>query len=310
MQIHSDLSGLPGFERAVVTIGTFDGVHMGHQAILANLKAEAGKINGESVVITFHPHPRKVLATARTPLLLNTLKEKTELLKGLGIDHLVVVPFNMEFAALSAREYAEDFLLKKIKPHTLIIGYDHHFGHDREGNFNLLAEYAATGAFELVQIPEKVIEHITISSTRIRNALLAGNTILAAELLGYDYFFSGTVVHGNQRGRTIGFPTANLDLGEPDKLVPGNGVYIVTAELNGAEHQGMMNIGVRPTVEGNGRLTIEVHLLNFDADIYDEVLTVRLKARLRNERKFESFQELKEQLFSDRAAAEAYFNRQ
>lgn len=310
MQIHRDLLKLPGFERAVATIGTFDGVHLGHRAILANLKAEAEKINGESVVITFHPHPRRVLATARSPLLLNTLEEKTQLLEALGIDHLVVVPFNIEFAALSAREYAEDFLLKKVKPHTLIIGYDHHFGHDREGNFNLLAEYAAQGAFELVQIPEKVIEHITISSTRIRNALLAGNTILAAELLGYDYFFSGTVVHGDQRGRTIGFPTANMDIGEPDKLVPGNGVYIVTAELNGTVHQGMMNIGVRPTAGGNGRLTIEVHLLNFDADIYDELLTVRLKTRLRNERKFESFQELKEQLYSDRAATEAYFTRQ
>lgn len=310
MQIHRDLLELPDFDRGVVTIGTFDGVHIGHQTVLANLKAEAEKVNGQSVVVTFHPHPRKVLATARTPLLLNSLEEKTALLESLGIDHLVVVPFNMEFAALSAREYAEDFLLKKIKPHTLIIGYDHHFGHDREGNFNLLAEYAAKGAFELVQIPEKEIEHITISSTRIRNALMAGNTILAAELLGYDYFFSGTVVRGDQRGRTIGFPTANLEISETDKLIPGNGVYIVTAELNGVVHHGMMNIGVRPTVGGDGKLTIEVHLLNFDADIYDEVLTVRLKARLRNERKFESFQELKEQLFNDRAAAEAFFSRQ
>lgn len=310
MQIHRDLSGLPGFDRAVVTIGTFDGVHIGHRSILMNLKTEAEQLNGQSVVVTFHPHPRKVLATARSPLLLNTLGEKIALLEALGIDHLVVVPFDRAFAALSAREYAEDFLVKKIRPHTLIIGYDHHFGHDREGNFSLLAEYAAKGAFELVQIPEKVIENITISSTRIRNALLAGNTILAAELLGYDYFFSGTVVKGDQRGRTIGFPTANLDTGEPDKLIPGNGVYIVTAELNGVVHQGMMNIGVRPTVAGDGKLTIEVHLLHFDQDIYDEVLTVRLKARLRNERKFESFQQLKEQLFSDRAAAETYFNRQ
>lgn len=309
MQIHGDLTQLPDFNRAVVTIGTFDGVHLGHQVVLANLKNEAERTGGETVVVTFHPHPRKVLSTATSPLLLNTLHEKSVLLQGLGIQHLVVVPFNKEFAALSAREYAEDFLLKKIKPHTLIIGYDHHFGHDREGNFSLLSEYAEQGAFHLVQIHEKVIENITISSTRIRNALKAGNTILAAELLGYDYFFSGTVIHGNKMGRTIGFPTANLELPEADKLIPGNGVYVVTAELKGVEHQGMMNIGYRPTA-GGSKLTIEVHLLNFDEDIYDETLTVRLKSRLRSEKKFDSFEQLKEQLFTDKAATEAFFSRQ
>jgi riboflavin kinase / FMN adenylyltransferase len=309
MQIHGDISHLPEFNHAVATIGTFDGVHYGHREILEKLVTEAKQVNGEAVVITFHPHPRKILSSASGPLLLNTLSEKIGLLSGLGIDHLVVVPFNKEFAALTARQYAEDFLIKKIQPHTLIIGYDHHFGHDREGNFSLLAEYAAQQAFRLVQIPEKILENIAISSTRIRNALKEGNIVLAAELLGYDYFFSGEVVHGNKKGRTIGFPTANIQLGEADKLTPGNGVYAVTATRNGVVHPGMMNIGFRPTA-GGSQLTVEVHLLDFDADIYGETLTISLKRRLRSEQKFASFDELKTQLQQDKEWTAAFFSRQ
>jgi riboflavin kinase / FMN adenylyltransferase len=309
MQIHTDLSALPVFQQAAVTIGTFDGVHLGHRVVLDHLKAEAAKNDGESVVITFHPHPRKVISPKSNLVLLNTLEEKTALLEKQGIDHLVVVPFTHQFASLSARAYAEDFLIKIIKPHSLIIGYDHHFGHDRKGNFDLLAEYAATGAFHLVQIAGKVLENITISSTKIRQALTDGDVRLASGLLGYDYFFSGTVVTGNQKGRTIGFPTANIVLADNDKLVPANGVYVVLAEHESITYPAMMNIGFRPTAGGSG-LTIEAHLLDFDQDIYGATLTIHLKTRLRDERKFDSFEQLKGQLDADRLATRNYFNLQ
>lgn len=309
MQVHHDLSHLPVFRNAVVTIGTFDGVHLGHQIILSGLKKEAEAVNGETVVVTFHPHPRKILASAQGPLMLNTLEEKTERLAQLGIHHLVVAPFNEAFAAITARSYVEDFLVKTIQPHTLIIGYDHHFGRNREGNFHLLNEYAEKGAFRLVQVNEQVIEEIAVSSTRIRKALTEGNTQLATHLLGYDYFFSGEVVHGNKKGRTIGFPTANLQLDDADKLLPGNGVYVVTARLNNETLQGMMNIGYRPTVGGNG-LVVEVHLLHFNREIYGEILTVEVKERLRSEQKFGSFDELKTQLETDRNNTIAWFSRQ
>jgi riboflavin kinase / FMN adenylyltransferase len=309
MQIHTDLSALPVFHQAAATIGTFDGVHSGHQVVLDHLKAEAAKTGGETVVITFHPHPRKVLSPKSNLVLLNTLDEKTKLLEKQGINHLVIVSFTHQFASLSARAYAEEFLIKVIKPHSLIIGYDHHFGHDREGNFDLLAEYAAKGAFKLVQIAGKVLENITISSTKIRQALADGDVRLASGLLGYDYFFSGTVITGNQKGRTIGFPTANIALTDGDKLVPANGVYVVLAEYMGVAYPAMMNIGFRPTAGGGG-LTIEAHLLDFDADIYGATLTIYLKTRLRNEQKFDSFEQLKEQLNNDRTATRNYFNLQ
>ncbi|HLA53155.1 MAG TPA: bifunctional riboflavin kinase/FMN adenylyltransferase, partial [Flavitalea sp.] len=250
MQVHKDIERLPPFSNAVITIGTFDGVHLGHQKILSQLKEEARRRDGETVIITFHPHPRVVVRREQDPpKLINTIAERIELLDRHGIDHLVIVPFTDTFSRLSAREYVEEFLRARFRPQCVIIGYDHRFGHDRLGDYLLLEEYGRMGSFELREIPQHVISHIAVSSTQIRKAIQDGNAAKANSLLGYDFFFTGTVVTGDQRGRTIGYPTANIRVGNPEKLLPGNGVYAVTASLNPANEQGslqgMMSIGTR-----------------------------------------------------------------
>jgi riboflavin kinase/FMN adenylyltransferase len=237
--------------------------------------------------------------------LINTLAEKIELLEAQGVDHLAVVPFTPAFSSQPAEKYVEDFLVARFLPHTVIIGYDHRFGQHRSGDFTLLEQYAARGAFELIEIPGQVIDEMTISSTRIRQALLEGRLDEARKFLGYDYFFEGIVTEGNKLGRTIGYPTANLQV-EDEKLVPGNGVYAVSCELLATSHEplpGMMNIGVRPTVDGTRR-TIEVNLFDFNKDIYGQVLRVYLRKYLRGEQKFSGLDALKEQLAKDRTAAE------
>jgi riboflavin kinase/FMN adenylyltransferase len=320
MKVHRDIQHLPPFRKAVVTIGTFDGVHLGHLRIIEQLKKEALAIGGETVLVTFHPHPRKVLPGHQPVPLLNTLPEKIELLRAQGVDHLVVVPFTAEFSTQPAERYVEDFLVARFHPHTVIIGYDHRFGRDRSGDFTLLERYAAEHAFKLIEIPGRLIDEATISSTRIRNALLNGQPEDACRLLGHDYFFEGLVTEGNKLGRTIGYPTANLAV-EDEKLVPGNGVYAVSCELrapgyrqgseeNGLQPEadslpllrGMMNIGTRPTVDGTRR-TIEVNLFDFNEDIYGRVLRVYLKKYLRGEQKFNGLEALKEQLAKDKIAA-------
>ncbi|KIC94941.1 bifunctional riboflavin kinase/FAD synthetase [Flavihumibacter solisilvae] len=312
MQVHRNIKDLPIFRNAVITIGTFDGVHLGHCSIIGQLKEVATRVNGETVIITFHPHPRRIVGNEAQPVqLLTSLPEKIHLLRAAGIDHLIVVPFNQEFAAQSPQDYVESFLIRHFNPHTIIIGYDHRFGHNREGDFHLLEAYAEKHAFQLVEIPGKLLEESTISSTRIRQALLQGDSELAANLLGYDYFFEGIVVKGNQLGRTLGFPTANLQLTDNEKLIPANGVYAVTVQrLNQTtelrQHlNGMMNIGVRPTVDGLNRV-IEVNIFNFDEDIYGESLQVTLHKRLREEKKFDGLDALKKQLALDREASQSF----
>jgi riboflavin kinase / FMN adenylyltransferase len=305
MQVHYNIHDLPVFNKAVLTIGTFDGVHLGHREILAQLKAAATAIHGETVLVSFHPHPRQVIGGGKPIALLNTLAEKTVLLEKEGIDHLVMVPFTEAFSNQSPELYAEDFLVKYFHPHTLIIGYDHHFGKERKGNYQLLEAYAAKGVFQLKEIAPQLISNTAVSSTRIRTALQAGDVATARQLLGYDYAFTATVVKGNQLGRTIGFATANLDTAAMDKLVPGNGVYVTSVQLGGRRFRGMMNIGNRPTVNGFGTVT-EVHILDFDEDIYGQPLTVTLLHRLRNEQKFPSLAALKEQLAKDKEATAAY----
>ncbi len=325
MKVHSDIHHLPPFRKAVVTIGTFDGVHLGHRQIIDQLKKEALAIGGETVLVTFHPHPRKILPGHQPVPLLNTLAEKTELLEAQGIDHLVVVPFTPAFSAQTAEAYVEAFLMARFQPHTVIIGYDHRFGQNRSGDFKLLEKYAAQHAFKLIEIPGQLIDTVTISSTRIRHALLEGNAAEARRLLGYDYFFEGTVVEGNKLGRVLGYPTANLQV-EEEKLVPGNGIYAVTAEVRSRKSEvgafalpsgfspqpsdfkllnGMMSIGVRPTVGGTPR-TIEVNLFDFNKDIYGCTLRVYLKKYLRPEEKFESLEALKEQLAKDKIDSLAF----
>ncbi len=315
MKVYSSTDRLPAFNRAVVTIGTFDGVHLGHQQIITQLKKEADRIQGETVLVTFDPHPRKIIS-AQPLQLINTLPEKIRLLQQAGIHHLVVVPFTQEFSGQAANAYVEDFLVNRFHPHTVIIGYDHRFGQGRGGDFHLLEQYARQHAFELIEIPVHVIDEASISSTKIRQALLNGQLEEARRFLGYDYFFEGLVSQGNKLGRTIGYPTANLQIQAEDKLVPGNGVYAVQVEIVNPEagsiltpqalypapYKGMMNIGTRPTVGGVHR-SIEVNIFDFEADIYGQTLRVHLKKYLRGEQKFNGLEALKEQLAKDRLQA-------
>lgn len=306
IQVHRDLEKLPQFKNAVITIGTFDGVHLGHQQIIKLLKEEAAKTGGETIIITFHPHPRKVVKSGKSEVkVINTLAEKVELLDRHQVDHLVVVSFNEVFADQTAEEYIENFLVKKFNPHTIIIGYDHKFGRNRSGDYHLLEKMAPVFNYKVREIPERVLNEITISSTKIREALLKSDLDTANGFLGYKYFFEGKVVVGNKLGRTIGYPTANLQIEDEEKLVPGNGVYAVqlTVGTDKAVYKGMMNIGIRPTVDGAKR-TIEVNIFDFDKDIYGENVRVYLHNYLRGEVKFSGLDQLKEQLAKDKVAAQ------
>jgi riboflavin kinase/FMN adenylyltransferase len=306
MTVYTNIQDLPIFNQSVITIGTFDGVHYGHQQILELMKSAAKQVNGETVIITFHPHPRKIIGTNKAPIfLLNTLEEKINLLEKYGIDHLVIIPFTEKFAQQTAEDYISDFLVNTFHPHTIIIGHDHRFGKDRTGDFQLLADKALEWGYQVKEIPGYMLNNITISSTKIREALLKGDIENAHYLLSYDYYFTGKVVKGNQLGRTIGYPTANIEMIDENKLIPCNGVYsvLVTNEkLKINQQGGMMNIGYRPTVEGNTR-TIEVNLFDFDQSLYDETLTITLKKYLRSEVKFSGLDELKKQLEKDKQAA-------
>lgn len=305
IQVHRDLEHLPKFKNAVVTIGTFDGVHLGHQQIIQQLKEEASRIGGETVIITFHPHPRKIIAAGKHDIkILNLLNEKIELLNEKGVDHVAVVPFNDSFSNQTATEYVENFLVKKFQPHTIITGYDHQFGKDRAGDYHLLEELGLKYNYKVKEIPAHVLNEVTISSTRVREALLKGDTDTANNLLGYFYFFEGTVIEGDKRGRTIGYPTANLKIEDEEKLIPGNGVYAVQLRINkNAEIlKGMMNIGIRPTVDGTHR-TLEVNIFDFDKAIYGATLRVYVKHYLRGEVKFNGLEQLKQQLAQDKIDA-------
>jgi riboflavin kinase / FMN adenylyltransferase len=304
MQVHSILSNLPKFTNAVVTIGTFDGVHTGHQQIIQQLKDEAQSVGGETVLITFHPHPRIVVAGGKSAVkLLTTLDEKLELFRVQGLQHVVIVPFTDVFANQSAEAYIKDFLVDTFHPHTVIIGYDHKFGKGREGDYHLLEKMADEYRFTLKEIPEHVCNAVTVSSTRIRQAIASNQVEVANEYLGYPYFFEGTVIHGNKLGRTLGYPTANLQPTDRNKMIPADGIYAVAVQIKGSVEllQGMMSIGVRPTVGGIDRV-IEVNIFDFDEEIYDQQLRVYVKHFLRQEVKFNNLEELTEQLHKDKAA--------
>ncbi|TDH27077.1 bifunctional riboflavin kinase/FAD synthetase [Segetibacter sp. 3557_3] len=305
IQVHRNLEELPMFNNAVITIGSFDGVHLGHQQILGQLRQEADRIKGETVVITFHPHPRKVVSNGREVKILTTLDEKIDLLDKLGINHLVVTPFNEAFSQQTPGEYVENFLVKKFRPHTIIIGYDHRFGKARSGDYHLLEQLGETFGYQVKEISESLLNEIIISSTKVREALTESDIDTANQRLGYEYFFSGTVVEGNKLGRTIGYPTANLEIAEEEKLIPGNGVYAVTVSINDrAAHKGMMNIGIRPTIGGTKRV-IEVNIFDFNQDIYGSTVKVFVKAFIRGEVKFTGLDQLKEQLAKDKVSASA-----
>jgi riboflavin kinase/FMN adenylyltransferase len=308
MKVYYSADDLPVFSKAVVTIGTFDGVHLGHQEILEQLQQEAARIGGETVIITFHPHPRKVVANSQPIYLINTIEEKIELLGKKGIDHLVVVPFTAEFSQQSPEDYVEQFLVKKFHPHTIIIGYDHRFGQGRKGDYKLLEVLSPKFGFQLLEIPAHVINESTVSSTRIRDAVLKGDVTAANALLGYDFFFEGKVIDGRKLGRELGYPTANLYIENAEKLVPGNGIYVVEVELGGEVFGGMMSIGVRPTI-GVTERTIEVNIFDFDKDIYGSLLRVYVKKYLREEMKFNNLEELKAQLADDKKDSLEFLNK-
>ncbi len=311
MQVHNDIKALPDFTKAVITIGTFDGLHTGHRQLIELMKTEAAAIGGETVIITFNPHPRQIIASSQAPIsLLNTLEEKIFLLQQSGINHLVVVPFTEAFANQTADEYIKNFLVDTFHPHTIIIGYDHHFGKGRSGNYKLLENKGEENNYIVKEIPGYMLQDITISSTKIRESLLSGATSTANKFLGYDYFFSGKVIEGNKLGRTIGYPTANLKIEDENKLIPGNGVYAVLVTMDNRRRtteRGMMNIGVRPTVDGTKRV-IEVNIFDLDETIYGEILTITIKKHLRSEVKFNGLEELKNQLAKDKEAALKVFS--
>jgi len=304
MKVHQYTDQLPYFKNAVVTIGTFDGVHQGHKQIIQRLQEVAHNASGETVIITFHPHPRSVLRSHDIQLI-NTIEERIVLLDRAGIDHLVIVPFTDAFSQLTAEQYVEHFLIEHFHPHTIIIGYDHRFGHGRKGDYRMLEDYAAKGLFNLLEIPEHLIDNNTVSSTRIRQSIINGDIDAANQLLGYPFFFTGTVVHGNKLGRTLGYPTANIVVSQPEKLVPSNGIYAVTAFLNndpGTSFKGMMSIGIRPTI-GESARTIEVNLFDFDSDIYDQQICVQVHGFLRAEEKFPDLISLTRQIDQDKLDA-------
>ena len=302
MQVHRSIDDLPQFKNAVVTIGTFDGVHLGHQKIITALKEEAKEVDGESVVITFHPHPKKVVDNSTQQYLINTLDEKIDLLQQQQIDHLVIIPFSVAFSELSANDYIKDFLVKKFSPSTIIIGYDHRFGKHRTGNFHLLEEKAEEFGYRLIEIPKHVLDEIGISSTKIRTALLHSHIETANKLLGYTFFFEGKVVEGDKIGRQLGYPTANLEYTDKDKIHLAEGVYAVYVQIGSEMKKGMLSIGKRPTLNDTVE-KIEVNIFNFDGNLYGKCIKVMVKAFLRHQVKYNNLEELTAQLKKDKMAS-------
>ncbi len=302
MNTYSSISEFSTTKKTVVTIGTFDGVHMGHRKILDKVITEADLRNEESVVLTFYPHPRFILNENSDLKLLNTIEEKTELLSKTGLDALIIHPFSKEFANLSAEEFVKNILVDQLHISKIIIGYDHKFGKNRTADIHDLIQFGAKYNFEVEQITAQELDEIAVSSTKIRIALGEGNITLANNYLGYPYSLSGKVIHGNQIGRTIGFPTANIQMADTFKLIPKKGVYVVRCLIKDQLVKGVMNIGNRPTVDGTS-LSIEVHLLDFDATLYGFEISVYLLDFIRKEQKFENLEALTSQIEDDKKKA-------
>lgn len=300
MQVHYGITDIQ-ITAPVVTMGSFDGVHKGHVQVIGNLKQVAAELGGESVIISFEPHPREVLyPLEKRPGILTTLEEKIGILKAHGVDHLIILPFTEELANLSYSDFVKRILVDRLGIKGLVVGYDHRFGKNREGSFEVLKAIAGEYRFYLEQEQAYEENEVNISSTKIRTALELGNIALVREFLGYDYPISGKVVHGDKIGRTIGFPTANLQLEDERKLLPASGVYAVQVSVDGVMYGGMLNIGVRPTVSRSGIVRLEVNIFDFHSEIYDKTISVFLLARVRGERKFNDVAELSTQLETDK----------
>ena len=308
MKIYNAIEEIGPIKNPVLTTGTFDGVHKGHQKILSRIQEGARKINGESILLTFHPHPRMVLFPEDNDLrLLNSQKEKLELLEKAGIDHVIIHPFTKKFSRLTSIEFVRGLLVNKIGVKKLVIGYNHHFGRNREGTLEHLLEHGETYGFDVEEIPAQDIDNVDISSTKIRRALHQGDIQLANDFLGYEYMLTGEIVKGAGLGSQLGFPTANIKIADPLKLLPANNVYAIHAVINGKRHQGMLNIGIRPTLENSKdykpSTSIEAHLFEFNKSIYGQPIRIELAGKIREEKKFSGLDELKEQLQKDKKEA-------
>ena len=304
MKIYNHLSELPTFQKAVLTIGSFDGVHSGHQQIIAKVNSLAREIGGESVLITFHPHPRLVLYPDDHSLkLLNTIDEKANLMDYYGIDHLVVIPFTKAFSQQAPEAYIEEFLMEKFNPACIVIGYDHHFGLNRKGNIELLRQYEAKGHFKILEIEKQEVDHIAVSSSKIRKAVQEGAVKTAAQLLGHPYSLSGIVIHGQKIGHSLGFPTANIEQRNKHKLIPPFGIYAVRVIHQDTSYGGMLYIGDRPTLDNHDAPTIEVNIFDFNKNIYGDQLKIEFVDYIRADMRFEGLDKLSIQLGKDKKAA-------
>lgn len=305
MKVYHSIDEFQQVKGAVVTTGTFDGVHVGHRKIIDRLNEIARKIDGESVLLTFHPHPRMVLFPDDHGLeLITTMDEKIQLLEEAGIDNLIIHPFTKGFSRKTSLEFIREVLVEKIGTAVLVIGYDHHFGRNREGSFEHLKESGPLYGFQVEEISVQDVDDVAVSSTKIRNALHDGDVATAGKYLAHPFQLSGTVIHGDKLGREIGFPTANIQVDSDTKIIPANGVYGCYVLLGEEKFKGMVNIGLRPTVNGNER-RIEVNVFDLDRELYGESITLMLKDRIRSEEKFESVEQLKERLKIDKNLAEA-----
>ena len=302
MDVYKFMDDLPEFKNAVLTIGTFDGVHVGHQKIISRINEIAEEIDGESILLTFHPHPRLVLNPDDDSLkLINTLEEKIDLLEQYGINNLIIASFTEDFAHTEPEQYVKDFLVKKIHPKKIIIGYDHHFGRDRKGNINSLKALEKKFDYEVEEIPKQLIEHIAVSSTKIRKSIQLGEIELANELLGHYFSLEGKVIKGNQIGNQLGYPTANIFIENKNKLIPGEGVYAALVTHNEHQYKGMLYIGNRPTFSGRDK-SIEINIFDLDEDLYGKHIKIEVVAEIRKDEKFDSAEALKDQLLKDKEA--------
>jgi len=308
LKIFHSINDFSSTKKTILTLGTFDGVHIGHKKILKKLTQNTENQKYESLVLTFFPHPRMVLQEHSDIKLLNTIDEKIDLLEKIGIENLVIHPFDEAFSRLTAEEFVSNILVDRFHIQKIVIGHDHRFGRNRTANIDDLIDYGKEYGFEVEQISVQEINDISVSSTKIRNALLEGDMALANDYLGYNYFLTGSIIQGKQLGRTIGFPTANLKIEENYKLIPQNGVYIVKSIIDGQIVFGMMNIGFNPTVDGQ-KQSIEIHYFDFNADLYNQKISVSILHRIRSEQKFESVDLLKEQLEKDKKTALTFLNK-
>jgi riboflavin kinase/FMN adenylyltransferase len=303
LPIYKDIKQLPPFQKAILTIGTFDGVHKGHKTILDEVVRHADQTGGARVLLTFEPHPRTLLFPNQPLQLLTTPAQKTALIEAAGIDHVVVVPFTAGFAAMSADAYVRDFLVAQFRPAAIVIGYDHHFGHDRKGNIHLLRALSASCGFEVFEIPAQLIDEAAVSSTKIRKAIALGQVREAAPMLGRFYALPGTVLSGAKRGRTLGYPTANILPETPEQLLPALGAYAVQIAWREQFYPAMLNIGYNPTVSDQKTIHVEAHLFDFDQDLYGEKLEIHFVDRIRDEQKFTALESLKNALQADEITA-------